>query len=144
MVNQTAVTCRSSPRSSRATRPTSCCDSFHGCAGGGEHPSSGASPISAKASDIYPRIRSNAISNFKNNVNIIRSFLLQRFWHYRHFGKGASTSRDAPSSRDFAKPTLRMARIVMPGRDRASLYSVTGRTDMPRKRRLLSLSTLLE
>ena len=34
------------------THPTNCCASFPGCAGDWEHPSSGASPTSAKASDI--------------------------------------------------------------------------------------------
>ena len=30
---------------------------------------------SAKASDTYPKIRSNAISNFKNNGDLLRSHL---------------------------------------------------------------------
>lgn len=60
---------------SRATRPANCCDSFHGCAGGGEYPSSGASHTSAKASDTYPKIRSNAISKCKNNGDLLRSHL---------------------------------------------------------------------
>ena len=63
------------PHSSRDIHPTNCCDSFPGCAGGGEHPPSGVSPISAKASDTYPEIRSNATSNFKNKGDLLRSHL---------------------------------------------------------------------
>lgn len=66
---------RSSSHNSKVIRPTNCCDTSHGYAGNGEHPSSGASHTSVKASDTYPRIRSNAISNFKNNGDLLRSHL---------------------------------------------------------------------
>ena len=47
----------------------------YGFAGEGEHPSSGASRTSAKASDTYPRIRSNATYNCKNNGDLLRFHL---------------------------------------------------------------------
>ena len=47
----------------------------HACAGDGEHPSSGASHTSAKASGTYRKIRSNAISNHKKFGDLLRSHL---------------------------------------------------------------------